>query len=152
MPFLKRRVPNKVFKPYFPSGEKDCNGWLFRVRPIKVKILGKDAVFSLVSYTFHKHRCFPDTDILHWIIAWIKISFLSHSLYFSLSHFLWLSPSHNISLLNFLTNHIFPSFPMVILDVISQFAHQSKSLPNIFPVFSFPIQYKRGGPERTLFV
>ena len=57
--------------------------------PSKVNIWDKNAYFSLDSDTFLKHRCLLVTEVRHWTIPSIKISFLSLllslSLYSSLS-------------------------------------------------------------------
>ena len=119
------------FKPYIPWGEKDCNGWISRVRSIEWRFWDKIVSFSPVSDTFLKHRNLIGTAVLHWTVGCIKINFLSISLH----HYL---PPHLSPLLSpeFLMNPIVPSLPVMILEIIYLPGYQCNSLPNIFSLSS----------------
>lgn len=70
MPYLKIRVPKKGIKPYFPWGEKDCNGCLSRVKPRSSQDSSTRVLWFHGLDIFLKHRQFLGTEFLQWNIAW----------------------------------------------------------------------------------
>lgn len=68
-PFVKIRVPKKGIKPYFPWGEKDCNGCLSRVKPRSSQDSSTRVLWFHGLDIFLKHRQFLGTEFLQWNIA-----------------------------------------------------------------------------------
>jgi len=152
MLFLKISVQNKGFKPCFPSGGKDCNGWLSRVRSIKSEDTRTRVLFFLLC-------CIPslytDTCLAQKFCTEVQLeSKPPFSLCLPLSLPLSLPPclspllSSSISL-----DSYFPKFTSgdPLCNITSRISVQdfTQYFP---PVFWFPIKYTSVGPEGTFLV
>lgn len=135
-----------VFNTDLPGGSTDINGHISR----GMTRMSEECGTSVLGFTL----CWissSNPDICLVLKFFPGLMLESKSLPVSLSP-LSLPPtlSHHFTLLNFLSNPLAPSLPLLIIDVISQPGYQSKSLPNIFLCLLIPYQiYKQWSRNKT---